>query len=71
MDAAAVPRKSWEKIKDILAQAFPNTDRTVRECQKRYHTIAMNAKDNISRLNKDYSSTGKKVFHFNALAYTV
>lgn len=53
----------WDKILSELSQAFPAGNRTVRECQKRYHTSVMNAKPKIAGIKQDFASTCKRVAH--------
>lgn len=55
-------QKIWEKIQNELQQAFPSGMRTVRECQKRYHTILMTSRQKLSQARQDYASTGKIIW---------
>ncbi|KAK3884276.1 hypothetical protein Pcinc_011441 [Petrolisthes cinctipes] len=51
---------AWDTIRRKLQQAFPAGKRTVKECQKRWHTILMTSRPKLAQVNKDFAATGKK-----------
>lgn len=53
-------KMAWDTIRHSLQQAFPEGQRTVKECQKRWHTILMNSRPKLSKVKGDFTSTGKQ-----------
>ncbi|KAK3896205.1 hypothetical protein Pcinc_000127 [Petrolisthes cinctipes] len=49
---------AWETIATKLQQAFPAGKRTVKECQKRWHTILTSSRPKLAKVNGDFTATG-------------
>ncbi|KAK3887403.1 hypothetical protein Pcinc_008519 [Petrolisthes cinctipes] len=49
---------AWDSIANQLHEAYPDSDRTVKECQKRWQTIQSAAKTRITRYNQALIGTG-------------
>ncbi|KAK3885493.1 hypothetical protein Pcinc_010304 [Petrolisthes cinctipes] len=49
---------AWDSIANQLHEAYPDSDRTVKECQKRWQTIQSAAKTRIARYNQALTGTG-------------
>lgn len=56
-------QEAWLAITMELNESFPEANRTVKECQKRYQTLQMTAKPKIKKYNEAHSKTGKNIFH--------
>ncbi|KAK3891161.1 hypothetical protein Pcinc_004950 [Petrolisthes cinctipes] len=48
---------AWETIATKLQQAFPAGKRTVKECQKRWHTILTSSRPKLAKVNGDFTAT--------------
>ncbi|KAK4325673.1 hypothetical protein Pmani_003766 [Petrolisthes manimaculis] len=49
---------AWDSITNQLHEAYPDSNRTVKECQKRWQTIQSAAKTRIARFNEALTGTG-------------
>ncbi|KAK4329425.1 hypothetical protein Pmani_000183 [Petrolisthes manimaculis] len=49
---------AWESITNQLHEAYPDSNCTVKECQKRWQTIQSAAKTRITRYNQALTGTG-------------
>ncbi|KAK4316716.1 hypothetical protein Pmani_012149 [Petrolisthes manimaculis] len=52
---------AWDSITNQLHEAYPDSNRTVKECQKRWQTIQSAAKTRIARYNQALTGTDKNV----------